>query len=675
MMTSTSFRRRLWKTPMRDLLRGRVTGRLDIDRLLKASGLSETAAGKVSSVVKRTRLWRLEKADVACELISHFTDGLEAGVSMDELIDTFGDERRTAKLIRRAKKRQRPLPWHVFAWARLCLGVFVGVYVLSALYLLAGSPDIKTDYLTVLNQSAAEVPAEEAAWPLYREALLNLKLDEQRVWDTPIPYYSDLPAQKLEEIQEQNQLELEMYGGGFGFGEYYPESTSYLEPPFEHTRWDRLEKSLRPGTPGWGATVAYLNEMQDTMELLRRGADRAGLGFEVGFTDDYSELDRRALNIQAEADFLAAEARKTFRDPDRALIGVFLPHLSPMRKLAQLLSADALRAAEVGDGLTVLKDVNAVLNLSEQCDEQPFLINGLVGLSIRVMSLRTIQTVVVEYPGLWSDPQLRELAHRLASVEVSHEVWYNTERLWFYDYLQRTYTDDGHGGGQITRQGMQDFQVYGSGSDPFGGPHMPYTNAMIVAGLPAASVLVAPRGEMRRMYDELMDQAIREGYKPLWEYDQEALMETRVERMAETHMTRLRYLPIMIFMPALSSVTKNLHNEAGLREGILIGISLELYRREYGDWPETLTALSPRYLPKIPVDRLTGKPLRYVVRDVRPVVYSVGVDGDDDGGEPPRENDGDVANNMAGPRQFIGLDAHTADAYDGDWVLWPVPYE
>ena len=673
-MTSTSFRRMLRHTPMRDLVRGRVTGRLDIERMLEASSLSEAAASKVRNVVKRTRLWRLEKVDVAHELIAHFLDGIETGMPIDELIETFGDEKQTAKLIRRAKKRQRPMPWHVFAWARLCLLTFFGVYVLAALYLMTGSPSVTTDYLTQLNKKAAAVPAEEAAWPLYREALLELDLDEEREWETPIPYYSNLPAQKLEEMEEQAKQNYEMFGGGYGSGELYPESQSYLDPPYEHTRWERLEKSLRPGTPGWGATVAYLNEHQGTIELIRRGAAKSGLGFEVGFTCDYSEVDRRVMNIHADPALLASEAGKTYRDLDRALIGVFLPHLQPMRRLAQLLSADALRSAEAGDGLTALEDINAVLNLSEQCDEHPFLINGLVGLSIRVMSFRAVQTVLIKHPGLWSDEQLTELTHRLASVEVSHEAWLNSERLWFYDYLQRTYTDDGNGGGQITKQGVQNFESYGSGSDPFGGPHMPYTNAMIVAGLPAASVLVAPRGEMRRIYDELMDQAILEGYKPLWEYDQEALMESRVERMAETHITRLRYLPIIIFMPALSSVTKTIHNEAGLREGVLIGITLELYRREHGDWPDALSALSPTYLPSIPVDRLTGAPVKYRVKDAGPVVYSVGVDGDDDGGRPPVERDGDIVNEMASPKQYSG-ESMAEEAYDGDWVLWPVPEE
>ncbi len=175
-MGTTTFRQRLFKTPMRDLVRGRITGRLDIDRLLDESGLSGSAASKVRKVVKRTRLWRLEKVDVAHELIAHFMDGEEAGTSINELLASFGDEQQAAKLIRRAKKRQRPMIWHVFAWARLGLAGLFACYLLMFVYFMMGSPEVKVDYLARSNARANAVPDAERAWPLYRQALIVMDL-------------------------------------------------------------------------------------------------------------------------------------------------------------------------------------------------------------------------------------------------------------------------------------------------------------------------------------------------------------------------------------------------------------------------------------------------------------------------------------------------------------------
>src|SRR5215212_9829985 len=94
--------RRIRFTPLLDLLRGRVSGRLDVRARVEAAQLPEPAKLVVARVVKKTRLWRSEKVEVADELIAHFSDGIEGGASLEVLIERFGDEKSAAKLIRRA---------------------------------------------------------------------------------------------------------------------------------------------------------------------------------------------------------------------------------------------------------------------------------------------------------------------------------------------------------------------------------------------------------------------------------------------------------------------------------------------------------------------------------------------------------------------------------------------
>ena len=81
-----------------------------------------------------------------------------------------------------------------------------------------------------------------------------------------------------------------------------------------------------------------------------------------------------------------------------------------------------------------------------------------------------------------------------------------------------------------------------------------------------------------------------------------------------------------------------IERNAGRREGALIGIALELYRREKGNWPESLEQLSPRWLPVLPIDRINGGPLGYRTSEKGAVVYSFGTDTDDDQGRPPEES-------------------------------------
>ena len=603
-MTKTSFRRMLTKTPMRDLLRGRITGRLDIDWLLDQSSLSGAAAGKVRNVVKRTRLWRLEKVDVANELIAHFLDGLKTGAPLDELLETFGDERQTAKLIRRAKKRQRPMVWHAFAWARLCFTVFFGAYFVAALYLMTGSPSVTTEYLAILNRNAAGVPTDQAAWPIYREAL-----------------------------HEMGYI-------GHGNNQGLP-----------------VDIYLRPGNEGWSKLSAYLTEHAGALAKVREATGRPKCGYMVSFRT-------------------APEDEVLFGDQDKELKPYMGPNpplmllplaknIKPMRSLAGLMSADCSRALEVGDGNTAFADVVALIGLARHTDEIPNLINGLIRMSILRYTYTATQEVLTNRPGLWSDEQLRNLAHRFAAIDITPEDMLNGERLYFYDYLQRTYTDDGHGGGRVINPSPVDFHA----PSIFDG-----RSIARIAILPAWTALTVPRDKMRRMYDGLMDRTILEIRRTLWLDDESETVDQTVAKLRGPMLSRFRYVLITTLMPSLTTLRTTLQTDAGLRDGVLVGIALELYKRKHGDWPGALEELVPGYLPEVPVDRLTGEPLRYRVTGEGPVVYSVGVDGDDDGGRVPVDEEGEVDNDVASPKRFYADD--TADkAHDGDWVLWPVPWE
>ena len=73
----------------------------------------------------------------------------------------------------------------------------------------------------------------------------------------------------------------------------------------------------------------------------------------------------------------------------------------------------------------------------------------------------------------------------------------------------------------------------------------------------------------------------------------------------------------------------------GHRDGIVAGIALELYRRQHGEYPQTLDVLVPQYLPQVPADRINGEAVKYRLVNGKPLIYSVGADHDDDGGRPP----------------------------------------
>jgi hypothetical protein len=61
-------------------------------------------------------------------------------------------------------------------------------------------------------------------------------------------------------------------------------------------------------------------------------------------------------------------------------------------------------------------------------------------------------------------------------------------------------------------------------------------------------------------------------------------------------------------------------------------LAVERFRRAKGQWPEKLTDLVPAYLTAVRMDPFDGQPLRFKKQNEGAVIYSVGADGQDDGG-------------------------------------------
>jgi hypothetical protein len=140
--------------------------------------------------------------------------------------------------------------------------------------------------------------------------------------------------------------------------------------------------------------------------------------------------------------------------------------------------------------------------------------------------------------------------------------------------------------------------------------------------------------------------------------------------------TRIRYVLPGMMLSALGKAHIHAEKVIARRDAVAVAIALELHRRRHGDWPATLDELVPHLLPAVPPDRFDGQPMRYVLADGHPVVYSVGTDRVDRGGTPPLLPSGRP--NNAGACQWISMrqleEGWSPDQKSiGDWILWPQP--
>ncbi len=207
----------------------------------KINDLPQSAQDFIKLVIKKMRYRRKVRRDVKAELIAHFEDEL-AGCTdeqqrdrkVKELIEQFGDAKLLGILLRRAKKRCRPLWRTVVARTFQTIGVLILCLIIYVAWFLSGKPVITTNYVEVMNEAAkpfADAGPNLNAAPFYEKAAEELEKMEE---DKQIPKeidelfgtkYADLTSEQKELIdqwlKENNHL-LELLEQGANLPYYWP---------------------------------------------------------------------------------------------------------------------------------------------------------------------------------------------------------------------------------------------------------------------------------------------------------------------------------------------------------------------------------------------------------------------------------------------------------------------
>ncbi|MEX0678584.1 MAG: hypothetical protein WD063_15995 [Pirellulales bacterium] len=596
---------RAYYTPVSDALRGHLSGRLDVRREIAAAELPKPVAGLIHTVVRRTRLWRREKSDVVRELIAHFADGLAAGRSAEQLVADFGPADQAAKLIRQAKRRNRPLYWQ--AWWYFSRGLLaliaaatLGYVVLAARFYLA-APDITRNYWHEIN-APRRIAEDERAWPLYRAAIVKLGKEDSELL------------------------------------EKHPDA--------------------RPGSKDWPELVAVAERHGESIALAREGAAKSHFGYLLGDPAD---------GKTSAAWVFSAKAPRADDNPE--LISALLEGLQALRQLARLVAADAWRAAAAADGTVTLADLSALLSMSAQTFQpRATLVEQLVGYAIFTQATENVRSILADFPDVLSDSQLRDLAHEIAAWRRgAMPVDFAGERIMFDDVLQRVYTDDGRGDGRLTDRGLS---LLPELLDFNNGMSEPVRWEKLLG--PGLAAVVGSRRDNHELFNSHLDEMIALHQGPAWTWDHDAIdaANQRLYELFNSATGKVRYLFAGLMLPAIQPNFSNAELSVQRRDATEVAIALVLWHRKHGAWPQTLAELVPELLPAVGPDRFDGQPLRYVIRDGHPLVYSIGQDRDDDGGTAwgtPYMNYDRMSEASLMRLRNRGISP------EGDWVLWPPP--
>lgn len=563
--------------------------------LLDEADLPKSLHILIGTTVQKTKLWRSERAEITQELIAHTQDALDAGRTPKQITDTFGQPKKVAKLLCRATKRKRPLYWRTMRNIRrgvvsVTLILFVS-YAGLAVRFFTGKPNIKTNYVVLINSQNDAYTEDKKAWPIYQDVDANWELHTATAFK-----------------QQQENAKTFNYSVEYGDEKIEPGFLLLPDLPTDHHDYQEIAQLFR--------------DFEPQFRILREAAHHPVVGVTLGFHNTEIQLEDGTTRYQV-------VPPSDNPDENPSLNNLLLPHLGMIRQFSNLLSFDALIAAREYDAQRTYENLSAILALARQQSFDDTLISCLVDMAMADVAIDTIAKVINEHPGLLTREQLVALSHELSVTQPAAELAIEGEIRMFEDLFQRIYTDDGKGNGQITIDGLRILTNYDRGT--WSEDEMEGSNTQLLAG-PVSLALIRDRKSESALYYSMVEDyrrilhtgprniALIEGHR----YWLQANMQT---------IPGVRYSLVELIQPAMGMFIERSFRIQMHIEATMTMLAIEIYFLDLGRHPESLEDLTPTYLPSLPIDIFNpGEPLIYKSTNTGYLIYSIGDDGFDNDG-------------------------------------------
>jgi len=275
-----------------------------------------------------------------------------------------------------------------------------------------------------------------------------------------------------------------------------------------------------------------------------------------------------------------------------------LGHAINLRPGAEMLVLEAHLRARQDDPQGVMESMRAIVRLAESLEKEPLLVSQLVRMTCTGIALELLGELLPHVD--FSDDDLARLQAELEAVS-------------YKEGMQRAMIGERVIGIEVFQNPAQFAEeVETSAKLPIGSRNddlLKYLEFM--NGIVAATRLDGP-GQLEAAED--------------WDDELSAFFDNA------GLLTKVRYVFTSLMIPAVGAAVQAEHRSEALRRAAVARIAVERYRLKHGKLPDALEQLVPEFLDRLPSDPFDDKPLRYVIRDGKPVIYSIGRDRTDDGG-------------------------------------------
>lgn len=457
--------------------------------------------------------------------------------------------------------------------------------------------------------------AKKRCRPLWQKALLRIGQGALLVFVymvlCTLPLFLGRPTIRVNYVEWLNERWRPQDHQALNAATYYEQAAKlYVEAPQE------LRQKVERGRPELedyndvelDLLAAWLDENAPALAKFRQGAD----------TPDYWPIyDTNESNL---------------RDPN--FMEKPMDALPKYRHLVLALAHEAAYAVHRGRVQEGFDDCFVIRRVGRHLQCRGLLIEQLIGIAIESLAYARMFDALHDQPNV-PGPVLERVQNELRALydEDRSVVSFDGERAFWYDNIQRTFTDDGKGGGHALRQGFPfaagDWRGNLLGVFVFDYPGRCETTAMVERFFAwAQSSLKTTPGE--------------EGPKLASQEKEEIPLDNML---------------LSILPPAYGRIGQQVWRLKTQELATLTVVAVLRHAAERGSLPESLDELvQASYLDSVPDDPFGAGPLSYRRTDEGFLLYSWGENLTDDGGVQGLGQDGD-------PRMW---------ADNGDWVFWPV---
>lgn len=322
---------------------------------------------------------------------------------------------------------------------------------------------------------------------------------------------------------------------------------------------------------------------------------------------------------------------------NESMIALLLPDIQQHREISRMLKARAMLGIGENRPDEAIRDLTAIHRMARHTSQGSTLIEMLVGVALEAVAHQGDLQLANSTAA--SADQLTKYAKQLAELPPPVDMTrsYQTERFFGLDVIQRLATaqlsSEQDQGGMLEVLGLQ------AGSETmsrlmsvFFQYGVDWNQVLIGFNQYHDQVQAALELEQFAQRTAAMNSLTQEFRTEVQNVSTPANLALSIFATPEQRGKQMTTVLLGLLAPAIEQA-----HEAGTRGETKsnlsqAGIAVSAYQKANGEFPDSLAALVPKYLPELPNDPYTGNAFVYRIDSEGALIYSLGKNLKDDGG-------------------------------------------